>query len=151
MPHLIFQLLAFESLSSMCITTAQDRTPPPSNFLHHHAVKSSGYLQHSKQVNYIASNTLAMSQRGGKAAAKGKKPAGKAGTDEKREDALQAVVSITACTPLTIDSLTHEPPSDSCRLLSGPFRALHPREAKSTCAQYHQEPSAPMPDPDPPL
>lgn len=36
-----------------------------------------------------------MSQRGGKAAAKGKKPAGKAGTDEKREDALQAVVRTT--------------------------------------------------------
>lgn len=38
-----------------------------------------------------------MSQRGGKAAAaKGKKPAAKAGNgDEEREDALQAVVSTT--------------------------------------------------------
>lgn len=36
-----------------------------------------------------------MSQKGGKgAAAKGKKPGGKAGADEKREDALQAVVSM---------------------------------------------------------
>lgn len=35
-----------------------------------------------------------MSQKGGKgAAAKGKKPGGKAGADDKREDALQAVVS----------------------------------------------------------
>lgn len=38
-----------------------------------------------------------MSQKGGKGAAakaKGKKPGGKAGADEKREDALQAVVSM---------------------------------------------------------
>lgn len=36
-----------------------------------------------------------MSQRGGKgAAAKGKKPSGKAATDEKHEEALQAVVRV---------------------------------------------------------
>jgi hypothetical protein len=59
-----------------------------------------------------------MSQKGGKgAAAKGKKPGGKAGADEKREDALQAVVS-THETLLGLDApLT--PSSDPCRLLPG--------------------------------
>lgn len=80
-----------------------------------------------------------MSQRGGKAAAKGKKPAGKAGADEKREDALQAVVSSTAGAAVAIESLIHDPSPDPRRLLSEPFCALHPREAKSTYAQYHPE------------
>lgn len=37
-----------------------------------------------------------MSQKGGKAAAKGKKPTGKPGSDEKREETLQAVVCTAA-------------------------------------------------------
>lgn len=55
-----------------------------------------------------------MSQKGGKAAAaaaKGKKPGGKAGAEEKHEDALQAVVSVSPVSLSQSNSLTRTTPS----------------------------------------
>lgn len=85
-----------------------------------------------------------MSQKGGKAAAKGKKPAGKAGTDEKREDALQAVVSMPACATRRRVLLNLATSSDPSRLLPGPLCAFHTREAKSKCRPQFASSLAPV-------
>lgn len=69
-----------------------------------------------------------MSQKGGKgAAAKGKKPGGKAGADEKRDDALQAVVSMhsTHCSLgcLADDSIRYWQTTSRTDLCHSPMRS----------------------------